>query len=108
MSQSPTRRPTGTSGVEGGGELEGHVTDRSSKKTKRATDREIKRYLRTGKHDHDFGGWPGHDYVSRVTAVKQAREVAIRFAPATPASLRSGLSLVTQTKPASDATSRQR
>jgi hypothetical protein len=35
-------------------------------------DREIKRYLRTGEHDHAFNGWPGRDSLSRVTAGKQA------------------------------------
>jgi len=53
------------------------VTDRRSKRTKRVMDREIKRYLRTGDHDHDFAEWPGRDYLSRVTAGKQAMEDAL-------------------------------
>lgn len=40
-------------------------------------DREIKRYLRTGEHDHDFAGWPGRDSLSRLTAGKQAMEDAL-------------------------------
>ena len=40
-------------------------------------DREIKRYLRTGEHDHDFAVWPGSDYLSCITAGKQAMEDAL-------------------------------
>lgn len=53
------------------------LNGRHPKKTKRAMDREVERYLRTGKHDHDFVGWPGRDYLSRVTAGKQAMEDAL-------------------------------
>lgn len=45
--------------------------------SKRDRDREIKRYLRTGEHDHDFTVWSGRDYLSRVTAGKQAMEDAL-------------------------------
>lgn len=50
---------------------------RPATKSKRAVDREIKHYLRTGEHDHDFTGWPGRDYLSRVTAGEQAIEDAL-------------------------------
>lgn len=53
------------------------MTGHRSKKTKRVMDREIKRYLRTGDHEHDFPGWPGRDYLSRVTTGKQAMEDAL-------------------------------
>lgn len=43
---------------------------------KRLTNREIKRYLRTRDHDHDFAGWLGRDWMSRITAGKQAMEDA--------------------------------
>lgn len=56
----------------------GILTGRPSKKTRRAMDREIKRYLRTGVHDHDYAGWPGSDYLSCVKAGKQAMEDAKR------------------------------
>ena len=46
-------------------------------KDQRTRDREIKQYLRTGKHDHDFAGWPGRDYLSSITAGKQAMEDAL-------------------------------
>lgn len=45
--------------------------------SKRAMDREIKRYLRTGEHDHAFNDWPGRDYLSRVTAGRQAMDDAL-------------------------------
>ena len=53
------------------------MSGRYPKRTKRAMDREVERYLRTGNHDHDFVGWPGRDYLSRVTAGKQAMEDAL-------------------------------
>jgi len=53
------------------------MTDRSSKKTKRAMDREIWRYLRTGKHDHEFIGWPGDDFLTCLKNGKQTMEDAL-------------------------------
>ena len=40
-------------------------------------DREVQRYLRTGKHDNDFTGWPGDDYLTRVTNGHQMMEDAL-------------------------------
>ncbi len=53
------------------------MTRRSTKKTKRAMDREVKQYLRTGEHDHDFTGWPGSGYLACVTNGKQVMEDAL-------------------------------
>ncbi len=47
------------------------------KQTKRARDREINRYLRTGEYDDDFTEWPGRDYLSRIIAGKKAIEDAL-------------------------------
>ncbi len=40
-------------------------------------DREVKRYLRTGKHDHEFTGWPGGDFLTCLTNGKQTMEDAL-------------------------------
>lgn len=77
MSRSLTHHPSGTSGVGGDRELKRPVTGSHPKKTKRLMDREIKRCLRTGDHDHNFAGWPGNNYLSRVKAAKQAMEDAL-------------------------------
>ena len=53
------------------------MTRRSTKKTKRAMDREVKQYLRTGKHDHEFIGWPGDDFMTCLTNGKQVMEDAL-------------------------------
>ena len=53
------------------------MTRRSTRKTKRAMDREVKQYLRTGKHDHEFTGWPGDDFMTSLTNGKQMMEDAL-------------------------------
>lgn len=50
---------------------------RHPKETKRAVEREVERYLCTGKHDHDFTGWPGNDYLSCAKTGRRMMEDAL-------------------------------